>query len=221
MILPGPLRHLTPARVRDNPRVRAFALAAGLIPPRPMHSPAEARLLTQLAGEAEVVVELGVYEGSSAVVLVAALPAGGVLHLVDPFTAAGSALPAGWQASPVATRRAVERRRPDGVRVRWHIARSQDVGRGWSEGPVDLVFVDGDHSPDAVRGDWQAWQAHVRPGGRMAFHDARRGQPGGHGAGGPTEVIDALFRQDTQPQWRIEHEVDSLVVVRRAQGPAG
>lgn len=216
MQLPQSIRTLTPDRWRHDPRLRALALGAGLIPPRPMHSAGEAAQLADLAGQARVVVELGVYEGSSAVVLVRALPPGGVLHLVDPFLPAGSALPAGWQAYPVATRRAVERHRPAGVSVEWHLARSQDAGRSWTGDQVDLVFIDGDHSPQACLEDWEVWHSHVRRGGRVAFHDARLGQADGTGHPGPTEVVNRLFRDSRPPGWRIEREVDSLVVVRCA-----
>ena len=69
MPVPQALRRLTPDRLRDSPRLRALALGAGLIPPRTMHSPAEAEVIARLARGRRRVVELGVYEGSSAVVL--------------------------------------------------------------------------------------------------------------------------------------------------------
>ena len=52
MPLPQALRRLTPDRVRDDPRLRAVALGAGLIPPRTMHSDGEAATLARLASSA-------------------------------------------------------------------------------------------------------------------------------------------------------------------------
>lgn len=216
MPLPSRIRHLAPSSWRDNPRLRAVALAAGVIPPRPMHSPAEAGALSQLARGARLVVELGVYEGSSALVLCEAMAPDAVLHLVDPFVdETGAALPAGWRATPAATRRTVARACRTGPRVCWHLARSQDVGRAWSGPEADLVFVDGDHSERGCREDWEQWHRHVRPGGAVAFHDARLGRPQGDGSPGPTAVVDALFRPAPPPGWRITYEVDTLVVVSR------
>jgi predicted O-methyltransferase YrrM len=214
---PKALRRLAPDRLRDDPRLRAIALGAGLIPPRTMHSEAEGAALARLASGARRVVELGVYEGSSAVVLCRALGPGAELHLVDPFIdATGWALPSGARPSATATRLAVRRAAQDGgPKVRWHIARSQDVGRSWTGGPVDVVFIDGDHSPEGCREDWERWHEHVRPGGAVCFHDARLGRPGGGGSPGPTGVVDELFRQ-AESSWAIVEEVDSLVVVRRA-----
>jgi predicted O-methyltransferase YrrM len=217
MPVPQSLRRLAPDRLRDDPKLRAIALGVGLIPPRTMHSPGEAAVLTRLATGARRVVELGVYEGSSALVLAHALSAEAELHLVDPFIdATGWALRPGSRANAAATRRAVRRAtRRGGPKVHWHLARSQDVGRTWSGGLIDLVFIDGDHSPDGCREDWELWHHHVSPGGAVTFHDARAAHDGGQGSPGPTAVVDQVFRA-TNSGWRIVEEIDSLVVVQRA-----
>ena len=65
--------------------------------------------------------------------------------------------------------------------------------------------------------DWDVWHPHVRPGGAVAFHDARIEQPDGTGSPGPTAVVDELFRSPEPPVgWSLADEVDTLVVVRRA-----
>ena len=215
MALPSALRRRTPNALRDNPRLRAIALGAGLIPPRTMHSPEEAALLAELARGRRVVVEIGVYEGSSAIVLCGALADDADLHLIDPFIDdSGGALPAGGGASASATRRAVERAtRGAGPRLHWHIERSQELGLRWTE-PVDLVFVDGDHSPQGVLEDWRAWHPHVKSGGVMAFHDAR------DAGSGPKQIVDDLFRGDQPVKgWNITHEVGSVVAVTRHPAP--
>jgi predicted O-methyltransferase YrrM len=216
MPVPRALRRLAPDALRDDPRLRALALGLGVIPPRPMNSEAEMAVLARLARSSRCVVELGVYEGSSAVVLCRALDAGDELHLIDPFLAGGNALREGHRANRTATRLAVRRAAGrDGPTIHWHIARSQDVGREWQADQVDLVFVDGDHSLGGARQDWEVWHPHVRSGGWIAFHDARLGQPGGSGHPGPSAVVDELFR-DGRTDWKITDEVDSLVVVQRA-----
>jgi hypothetical protein len=221
LALPKVLRRLTPDRLRDDPRLRGLAVGAGAIPPRALHSPAEAAVIARLAREASVAVEIGVYEGASAAVLCAALPAGATLHLIDPFVdATGHALPPGWGATEQATRRVVERARrargADAPTVRWHPIPSADAGNGWSE-PVDLVFVDGDHSEHACGLDWELFHRHVTLGGHVAFHDARLSQPGGDGSPGPTAVVDRLFRGDGAiGGWEIVDETHRLVTVRRA-----
>jgi hypothetical protein len=38
--------------------------------------------------------------------------------------------------------------------------------------PLELLFVDGDHSYEGARADFERWSAFVRPGGHLLFHDA-------------------------------------------------
>jgi predicted O-methyltransferase YrrM len=215
--LPAALRRLTPDRLRHDPRLRALAVGSGLIPPRTMHSDVEADLLARLARDARCVVEIGVYEGSSAVVLARAMGPGQELHLIDPFGHHAMALPAGWGATERASRRVVARAaRSHGPRVVWHVAFSQDVAPDW-QAPIDLLFIDGDHAREGVQRDWDDWHGFVAPGGHVLFHDARLGQPGGRGLEGPTAVVDALLRGPDGPPagWAIAAEVDRTVAVRR------
>jgi predicted O-methyltransferase YrrM len=184
-----------------------------------MQTAAEGSRLEQLAKGARCVVNIGVYEGSSALIFCDALDDQAELHLIDPFVdESGWALREGSRASPTSTRMAVARRtRRSGPQLRWHIARSQDIGRSWSGLQVDLLFVDGDHSADAVREDWDVWHRHIARAGAVAFHDARHGYPGGFGSPGPTSVTEHLFRRQTGvPGWHIVDEVDSIVIVMRS-----
>lgn len=48
---------------------------------------------------------------------------------------------------------------------------SKRVGKEWTGGAVDLVFIDGDHSYKGCTGDIRAWLPHVKPDGIVAIHD--------------------------------------------------
>jgi predicted O-methyltransferase YrrM len=108
-ILPQSLRSLTPTPLRDDVRLRALAVGLGLIPPRTMHSEEDARVLLEAARGARRVVEIGVYEGASALALQRALGGEAELHLIDPFGSHPDALPGGWGASERATKRLLAR----------------------------------------------------------------------------------------------------------------
>ncbi len=217
-ILPQSLRSLAPHRLRDDVRLRALSVGLGVIPPRTMHSDDDARVLLEAAHGAKRVVEIGVYEGASAVALCNQLASGAELHLVDPFGAHPDALPSGWGATEWATRRAVaraiKRRGSSAPSVHWHVALSHEVAASWV-GTADLVFIDGDHSEAGCELDWSSWRGLVAPGGRVVFHDARANQPHGRGLPGPTAVVTRHFRDHATPGWELLAETDRTVVVRR------
>lgn len=63
------------------------------------------------------------------------------------------------------------------VGLGWLVARDIQV-QGWPDAvwgygmqPVDMVFVDGDHSYEGCRGDMHHWLPNIKPGGILAVHD--------------------------------------------------
>jgi predicted O-methyltransferase YrrM len=209
MALPAAIRRRMPDRLRHSARARALALRAGLVPPRTMHSPGESALLAELARGRRRAVEIGVYEGSSALVLAGGLPLDAELHLVEPF---GAGMEFWEPADEYAVKALVARatRRRGGPQVRWHVQTSEEAANGWSV-PVDLVFIDGDHSEAACRLDWELWSPHVAAGGVVIFHDANGGDPG------PTAVVEDLFGGGGAGRrgWRVSARRDTMVAVTR------
>jgi predicted O-methyltransferase YrrM len=49
-------------------------------------------------------------------------------------------------------------------------AYSEDAARDWSR-PIDMVFIDGDHSYEGVKRDWELFVPYVKPFGVVVFHD--------------------------------------------------
>jgi cephalosporin hydroxylase len=54
---------------------------------------------------------------------------------------------------------------------------------------LDLLFVDGDHTYEGVRQDFNDYSPLVRPGGLVAFHDIVPGGPGKHGDPGGVPIF--------------------------------
>jgi predicted O-methyltransferase YrrM len=50
-------------------------------------------------------------------------------------------------------------------------ATRQNIERILDGNPIDFLFIDGDHSYEGVRQDWEMYHDLVRPGGLVAFHD--------------------------------------------------
>ena len=65
--------------------------------------------------------------------------------------------------------------------------------------PLDFLFIDGDHSYDGVRQDYESYAPLVRPGGLIGFHDIAE-PPGG----GPVIAADGtlLLVGDVPAFWR-------------------
>lgn len=129
----------------------------------------EKLLLYKLARELEpasVIVEVGSYLGASAACLAAAAKErGSVVYCVDTWTnEAMTEGPRDTYAEFMSnTQRYVEQIRP----LR---GRSLKVAKKFLE-PIDLLFLDADHSYRACRSDTEAWLPKVKPGGIVVFHD--------------------------------------------------
>jgi len=67
------------------------------------------------------------------------------------------------------------------------IMTSEEAVKEFQE-PVELVFIDGDHSYEMVKLDFELWFPKLIMGGIMAFHDAFRGWPG------PEQVVKEYIR---------------------------
>lgn len=57
--------------------------------------------------------------------------------------------------------------------VRWFQIHgdSSSIGEDWISRPVDMVFIDGDHSYEGCTRDIEAWLPKIKPGGIISVHD--------------------------------------------------
>ncbi|PIR20976.1 MAG: hypothetical protein COV45_03685 [Deltaproteobacteria bacterium CG11_big_fil_rev_8_21_14_0_20_47_16] len=181
--------------------------------PRDLSFPAEKPFFIRWAADKTSIVEIGVFEGASAVIFRRAMSPNGTLHLIDPYIVVPDS---GLTARPWMAK--LNLMRSHNGTVKWHQDHSDNVASEWNQ-PIDLLFIDGDHSYRGTRSDWDKWHSHVVAGGIVMFHDARMGKPNTDewdGWPGPTRVVDELFRGDNKlPNWDIVEETGSLVVVQR------
>lgn len=183
-------------------RRRHVAVMLGLRQPVAEHTEREAELLAFVAAGRTRLVEVGVAEGGSAVVLRSAMAEDGELFLVDPYARRPSIQL--W----------VARRVVAGVRrgaVTWLRSYSLEAAANWL-GPIDFLHLDADHRYEAVRADWEAWTRHVVPGGLVAMHDARP-IAGLDPMAGPVRL--AAEVESAGGSWGLAAETDSTVVFRR------
>lgn len=149
------------------------------------------------------VLEIGSHFGSSALFLGAALnQREGSLLCVD--TWANETMPDGEQdtfarfsanTAPFAHLITPIRKRSDRLTP-------DDIG-----GPLDMVFIDGDHSEEAVRHDLALTAPFVKQDGVVAFHDLRGGVYPGVGV----VIGEAIASRE----WHLERLIDALAIIRR------
>jgi predicted O-methyltransferase YrrM len=172
-----------------------------------------AALSAQAAGRATLV-EIGVWHGVTTAVLRTAMAPTGVLWAVDPFPPGqlGFSLQRPIALSEV-------RRVPNG-RVRWIRTTGVEaaaVFRQEGSPPVDLIFIDGDHSYDGLVSDWRAWSPLVARGGVVCLHDSRSTPDRPIDDAGSVRATSEVVRTD--PAFEVVDEIDSLTVVRKRTTP--
>ncbi|HZQ82802.1 MAG TPA: class I SAM-dependent methyltransferase [Gaiellaceae bacterium] len=129
----------------------------------------EAALLFRLARDAQSgpFAEIGRFKGGSTIVFAAALPDGVELWSYDLHVALRADMPGAELDEELRT--ALERYGLAG-KVHLVVADSRTVEPPSRE--LELLFVDGDHSYEGAKADFERWGAFVRAGGHLLFHDA-------------------------------------------------
>src|SRR5437764_6548923 len=155
----------------------------------------EAALLYRLARDVErgPVAEIGRFKGGSTFIFASALPDGAELWLYDFHVALRPDMPG--EQLDAELRAALERYEIDG-KVRLLVADSRTADP--PPEALEVLFVDGDHSYEGAKADFERWGAFVRPGGHLLFHDAV--DSGGYGNVYPG-VTRAVAEVERDPAW--------------------
>jgi predicted O-methyltransferase YrrM len=186
---------------------RSIYALFGIRPVLAQHSRAEGELLREYACGAKTLVEIGVAEGGSAWETGQVMAQDGNLYLIDPYphSRAGQFSPTRLVAHRLITQVARGH-------VTWIEEFSQNAADGWST-PIDFLFIDGDHSYEGVKADWDAWTPHLATRGHVALHDARIDGAWIDHETGPVRLVLEL---GGNADWITASAVDTLVVLKRS-----
>ncbi len=88
----------------------------------------------------------------------------------------------------------------------FQVKHSVDAGTMWGDVliPVDMVFVDTDHTFRTTRNEIAVWHRHVRVGGCMAFHDYWLHDPPREDEGHGVKMAVDEFADAHGESWRLE-----------------
>jgi predicted O-methyltransferase YrrM len=129
----------------------------------------EAALLYRLARDVQEgpVAEIGRFKGGSTFIFASALPQGIELWSYDFHVALRPDMPG--ERLDEELRAALDRY---ALAAKVHLLVADSRTADPPPGALELLFIDGDHSYDGARADFERWSAFVRPGGHVLFHDA-------------------------------------------------
>ena len=167
----------------SRPLISSFSQASAKIPGwlRGEEAKTMASVVSSLPDDC-VVVEIGSFLGSSSVLLAGALKlrGSGKLHCVDPFDGSGDAfsVPIYKDILAVSEGKTLRQRFDENIHaadlqdwVEVHQGRADEVAESWRH-PIDLLFLDGDHSPQGARLAYESWFPMLKDGGIIAIHNS-------------------------------------------------
>jgi predicted O-methyltransferase YrrM len=188
-----------------------FALwLLGLAEAETQTSDKERTCLSRFAGGRKRLVEIGTWHGVSSSCLKRAMAPDGVLICVDPYPIGRF----GFSIQRLIALKEVSKVR-NGT-VRWIRMTGADAGRqfaGSGESAVDFIFIDGDHSYDGLRQDWEIWSGLLADGGFIALHDSRSSAARKIDDAGSVIYTREVILPD--PRFRLIECVDTLSVLER------
>lgn len=82
---------------------------------------------------------------------------------------------------------------------------SQVITPGWDK-PVGMLWIDGDHSYEGVRRDFECWLPHLVPQAPVILDDTDRG--------GPKQFVEELLAEG----WTVTRRIGKMRAIARAEG---
>jgi predicted O-methyltransferase YrrM len=184
----------------------------GCIGAQTQTSDAERLCIARHAMKKKQLVEIGVWHGVTTKLIRSVMAEDGTLFAVDPFPR-GRFYISFQQCIAHSEVEAVLRGYVKWIRFSGAEALQTAQTAGLHE--VDFIFVDGDHSFNGLRQDWELWAPLIMGGGVVALHDS---------CPTPTRDLEQTgsviyTREHILPdsRFRLIEQVDSLTVLRRNQ----
>jgi predicted O-methyltransferase YrrM len=182
-----------------------FIIKADL--PDTQTTPSERNALAKYAAGAGLAIEIGVFEGVNTAIISKALANGGKLFGIDPFFK-GSL---GICYHKIIAKLHLKRNgvaESVGIIEKFSFDAVGDV-----PATVDFIFIDGDHSYEGIRKDWQLYAGLLKADGIMALHDTSVIAADGDWVQDSVRYYNDVIKHDDRFEW-IE-TVDRMNILRR------
>lgn len=198
--------------IHSSYSIRFLRFLLGLAPAFTGLTKAETALVAKIAQGAKQIAEIGVFEGATSRVICKCTSPQSRLVLVDPYPLSLFAEKVlGFSFAGTIARVTV---RPWKRKVTFVRGTSAEVAKTLpGEEKFDFIFIDADHSYEAVREDFQLWASRLTQGGKIGLHDSRcciaRSDLGPEA--GPVRLVEELRAGDFGP-WKLVEWADTLTV---------
>lgn len=146
--------------------IHTIGVLVGKDKPHTQTTSEERELLVRYLPGAKRIVEIGVYEGATTALLAEHADPDAVIYGIDPMFPGRLGICWGEVVAKHVTRKARSRGQVRFIRRLSHEAANH------INGMVDFIFIDGDHSIEGIRRDWETWAPRIKPGGIVALHDS-------------------------------------------------
>ena len=154
--------------------------------------------------------EIGVWHGVTTTILRSVMDANGVIFAVDPYPNGRF----GFSPQKVIAQRQLTK--INNGTLCWLRKTGAEAGKEFQETqkePIDFLFIDGDHSFEGLRSDWEAWSSLVGLGGVIALHDSCSSKARNIDEAGSVKYTDSVIRNDSR--FDFVEAVDTLSIFRR------
>jgi predicted O-methyltransferase YrrM len=170
---------------------------------------AERACMARYADERTRLAEIGVWEGVTAAQLRSIMADDGIYFAIDPYPIGRL----GFSTQRVIAHGVVGKVRRGSVT--WLRSKGVDAAKEKCvvEKPIDFLFIDGDHSYEGLKADWEAWRSLVAIGGVVALHDSRSSNSRNIDNAGSVRCTNEIILRE--PGYTVVETVDSLTVLKR------
>ncbi len=197
-----------------RPSTHLALYCLGLAKAETQVTPTERQCLLDHARGSKLAAEIGVWHGVTTSSLRNVMDASGRLYAIDPYPAGRM----GFSIQRLIASREIRKSR--GAEVQFvRLTGVESAKKFFDDGVLnfDFVFIDGDHSFEGLKGDWEYWSRLVHAGGRIALHDSRSSASRDIESAGSVQFTKQVILKD--PSFEVVSQAETLTVLRRKSLP--
>ena len=191
-----------------NALVHFIGCYAGFSKPHSQSTRNEQDIIAQYAKGSKCAVEIGVYEGVNTINIAKNMKNVAVLYAVDPFFKGKLGI---CYYEQIAKKLVHKNKLGNKIKFIQSLSSAAAI---LLPAEIDFIFIDGDHTIEGIKSDWELYSKKVVAGGYMLLHDTRIPAHDPSVAQlGSYIYFESVIKSD--PRFYIADTVDSLTVLKK------